>query len=237
MPETTIKRRTALAGIATAAAALALPLAAPRLVRAQGAGPITVPPLPYAESALAPVISARTVGLHYGKHHKGYADTVNKALAGPARDLAGLPLEEIVTATRGKPERTALFNAAAQVWNHDFYWRSLAPRGQPPAGRLRDEIAKAFGDVAGCKKALAEKAVTQFGSGWAWLSWDPARKTLLVEQTANAETPLGQGRTPLLTVDVWEHAYYLDYENRRAQHVEAVLDKLLNWEFAARNLG
>lgn len=238
---TRIDRRTLLktGAAAMAVAAIAAPLVWPRFAWAQGAGPIAVPPLPYAESALAPVISANTVGFHYGKHHIGYATTLNAALAGPAKDLAGLPLDAIVKATRGNPARASVFNAAAQVWNHDFYWRSLKPKGggAPPAGKLRDAINAAFGDFATFKQALARAATAQFASGWAWLVWDGAAKKLAIQTTSNAETPLHRGPTPLLTIDVWEHAYYLDYQNRRADYVAAVIDKLLNWDFAEKNLG
>lgn len=235
-----IDRRTAIKTGAAAAAVLAgaATLARPYIARAQGEGPIKVPPLPYPDDALAPVISANTIGFHYGKHHIGYATALNTALAGPAKDLAALPLEEIVKTSRANPNRAAVFNAAAQVWNHTFYWSSMKPGGGgEPTGKLKDEIGKAWGDFAKFKEAFARATIGQFASGWGWLSWDEKAKKLVIETTSNAETPLHRGNKPLLTIDVWEHAYYLDYQNRRADYVNAVIDKLINWEFAAKNLG
>lgn len=193
-----------------------------------------LPPLPYAESALEPAISAKTLGFHYGKHHKGYVETLNKLIAGTA--LESLSLEKTIAATAGKGDKVAIFNSAAQAWNHTFYWRSLRPNGggEPPVA-LKQRIEAGFGSVEACKKALAAAAATEFGSGWAWLVQDAGQ--LRVVKTDNAETPLISGVRPLLTIDVWEHAYYLDYQNRRADHVQAVLDKLINWGFAADNLG
>jgi Fe-Mn family superoxide dismutase len=235
-----IDRRTAIKTGAAAAAVLAgaATLAKPYIARAQGEGPIKVPPLPYADDALAPVISANTIGFHYGKHHIGYATALNTALAGPAKDLAALPLEEIVRTSRANPNRAAVFNAAAQVWNHTFYWSSMKPGGGgEPTAKLKDEIGKAWGDFAKFKEAFARATIGQFASGWGWLSWDEKAKKLVIETTSNAETPLHRGNKPLLTIDVWEHAYYLDYQNRRADYVNAVIDKLINWEFAEKNLG
>jgi Fe-Mn family superoxide dismutase len=236
----TIDRRTAIksGAAAVAVAAAAGTLAKPFVARAQGEGPIKVPPLPYKDDALAPVISANTIGFHYGKHHLGYAAALNAALAGPAKDYAALSLEDIVRTSRANPNRAAVFNAAAQVWNHTFYWNSMKPNGGgEPAGKLKDEIAKAFGDFARFKEAFARAAVGQFASGWGWLAWDEKGKKLVVQATSNAETPLHRGFKPILTIDVWEHAYYLDYQNRRADYVSAVIDKLVNWEFAEKNLG
>jgi Fe-Mn family superoxide dismutase len=193
-----------------------------------------LPPLPYADNALDPVISANTLGFHYGKHHKGYVDTLNKLIAGT--ELAGLSLEQLINETAGKADKVAIFNNAAQTWNHTFYWRSLRPKGggEPPAA-LKQKIETSFGNLDACKKELVAAATTQFGSGWAWLVLEGDK--LKVVKTGNAETPLTKGAKPLLTVDVWEHAYYLDYQNRRADYVNAVLDKLINWDFAAENLG
>jgi superoxide dismutase, Fe-Mn family len=201
---------------------------------APAAGPFTLPALPYAEHALHPAISSRTVGFHYGKHHRGYVDNLNRLVAGT--EYAGLPLEQVVRATAGKPERVAIFNNAAQAWNHGFYWCSLKPKGggAPPAA-LRARLEAAFGGVEECLKALTTAATSQFGSGWAWLVQDG--DTLKAVQTSNANVPLTGGQKPLLVLDVWEHAYYLDYQNRRADHVRAVLDDLVNWEFALENLG
>jgi Fe-Mn family superoxide dismutase len=180
------------------------------------------------------VISANTLGFHYGKHHKGYVDNLNKLLAGT--ELASLSLEQLITETSGKADQVAIFNNAAQTWNHTFYWRSLRAKGggEPPAA-LKQKIETSFGNMDACKKELATAATTQFGSGWAWLVLEGDK--LKVVKTGNAETPLTKGAKPLLTIDVWEHAYYLDYQNRRADYVNAVLDKLINWNFAADNLG
>lgn len=199
----------------------------------RGSSSQALQPLPYAENALEPVISGKTVGFHYGKHHKGYVDNLNKLISGT--DYSDLTLEEIIKGTAGRSERTAIFNNAAQTWNHSFYWNSLSPKGggEPPRA-LKQIIVDSFGSLDACKQELANAAVTQFGSGWAWLVIDAGK--LMVVKTANADTPLTMGVKPLLTIDVWEHAYYLDYQNLRAAYVNAVLDKLLDWEFALKNL-
>ncbi len=196
--------------------------------------PKILPPLPYAENALEPIITARTVGFHYGKHHKGYVDNLNKLIAGT--DYSDLMLEEIITGTAGRKERAAIFNNAAQTWNHTFYWNSLKPNGggQPPAA-LKQKIDSSFGSFDDCKKEIATTAVSQFGSGWVWLVLDDGK--LKVVKTSNAENPLTMGMKPLLTIDVWEHAYYLDYQNKRLDYVNTVLEKLINWEFALQNVG
>lgn len=198
----------------------------------QKTGSHILPPLPYGDNALDPVISANTLGFHYGKHHKTYVDNLNKLIADT--ELADLSLEEVITATAGKADKVGVFNNAAQVWNHTFYWSSLSPSGggEPPAA-LRQKIEASFGSVDACKKELATAATTQFGSGWAWLVKDGDK--LQVTKTGNADLPLTKGLKPLLTIDVWEHAYYLDYQNRRVDYVNAVLDKLINWGFAADN--
>jgi Fe-Mn family superoxide dismutase len=192
-----------------------------------------LPPLPYATTALGPVISANTIGFHYGKHHKGYVDTLNKLIVGT--QFADLSLEKLIVATADKAEDVAIFNNAAQAWNHSFYWRSLRPNGggAPPATLLQ-LIEASFGTLDACRKELATAATTQFGSGWAWLVLDAGE--LKVVKTSNAETPLTQRVKPLLAIDVWEHAYYLDHQNRRADYVKGVLDKLMNWDFVAENL-
>ncbi len=189
--------------------------------------------LPYAEDALEPIISAKTIGFHYGKHHKGYVDTLNKLITGT--EFANMTLEKIILQTAGKAEKTTVFNNAAQAWNHAFYWRSLKPKGggEPPAN-LRKKIEAAFGSVEACKNELATAALAQFGSGWVWLVLEGDK--LKVVKTGNAEVPMTSGLKPLLALDVWEHAYYLDYQNRRTDYVNAVLDKLINWDFAAENL-
>ena len=199
----------------------------------ENAAVYALPPLPYAENALEPVISARTISFHYGKHHKAYVDNLNKAVTGT--EFAGMPLETIIAATAGKTDKTAIFNNASQAWNHAFYWNSLTPDGggEPPAA-LKTKIEASFGTVDACKKELTTAATTQFGSGWAWLVLDGDK--LKVIKTGNADSPLTKGMKPLLTIDVWEHAYYLDYQNRRADYVNAVVDKLINWSFAADNL-
>jgi len=195
---------------------------------------IVLPPLPYVENALEPVITAKTLSFHYGKHHKAYVDNLNKLITGT--DYSDLSLEEIIKGTAGRLERVAIFNNAAQIWNHSFYWNSLSPKGggEPPAA-LKHKIESSFGSFDAFKKEFAAAAVSQFGSGWAWLILEDGK--LKVVKTANAEDPLTTGKKPLLTIDVWEHAYYLDYQNRRPDYVNAVLDKLINWEFALQNVG
>jgi superoxide dismutase, Fe-Mn family len=197
------------------------------------AGPWSLMKLPYAEGALAPGISANVVTFHYGKHHRFYVDKGNELLK--STDLGGKPLEDVIRATHGKPERTPLYNAAAQVWNHDFYWKSMKPKGGgQPSGELGKRIAADFGSFDAFAKAFTEAATTQFGSGWAWLLEDAGK--LKVVKTGNADNPIALGKKPLLTIDVWEHAYYLDYQNRRADYVKAFLDGLANWDFAQENL-
>lgn len=202
--------------------------------KVESATAYVLPSLPYAQNALEPIISANTISFHYGKHHKGYIDNLNKLVEGT--EFAGLPLEKLITAVAGKADKAAIFNNASQAWNHAFYWNSLTPNGggEPPAA-LKTKIEASFGTVDACKKELATAATTQFGSGWAWLVLDGDK--LRVVKTGNADSPLVKGMKPLLTIDVWEHAYYLDYQNRRADYVNTVLDKLINWSFAAENLG
>lgn len=196
--------------------------------------PFTMKPLPYADNALDPVITAQTIGFHYGKHHTTYLNTLNK-LASEDAALQGKSLVEIIKATHGK--NAAAFNNAAQVWNHDFYWDSLKPNGGgKPTGKIADLIKDSFGDYDKFKTDFAQTGVTQFGSGWAWLCLEGGK--LVFKKTGNAENPLTMsGVTPLLTLDVWEHAYYLDWQNKRVDHLNAAIDKLLNWEFAEKNLG
>lgn len=232
-------RREFIAASAALAAAGVLPgkanaMSPPPLPVPSTRSPLGLPPLPFDEGALAPVISAQTLGFHYGKHHAGYASNLAKLVAGTS--MADQSLEEIIMATSGRAEKAAVFNNAAQVWNHTFYWNSLSPKGggEPPAV-LKTAMEKSFGSVTECKKELAGAAAGQFGSGWAWLTESEGK--LGVIKTGNAETPLTKGLKPLLTIDVWEHAYYLDYQNRRADYISAVLDKLINWEFASANLG
>jgi Fe-Mn family superoxide dismutase len=226
-----VSRRAFLIGAASAAAVAAAGLF-PLSRRAQAAA-FVLPDLPYPENALDPHISSSTLGFHYGKHHKGYIDKLNALVGGTP--WADASLEEVVKGTTGNVELRAVFNNAAQAWNHTFYWQSLRPKGggTPPAG-LASKIDEAFGSLAECKKQLAEAAVSQFGSGWAWLVAEDGK--LKVVKTANADNPMTVGQKPLLTIDVWEHAYYLDYQNRRSDYVTAVLENLTNWEFAAENL-
>jgi Fe-Mn family superoxide dismutase len=194
---------------------------------------IALPKLPYEENALAPVISARTVSLHYGKHHRGYVETLNRLIAGT--ELEGRSLEEIVAATAERPDKTEIFNNAGQIWNHNFYWRSLHPQGGgKPQGELADRLDAAFGSYDGFRKAFTKAAQSQFGSGWVWLVAEGDAFQIL--KTPNAEMPRGLGQNPLFTVDVWEHAYYLDYNNRRVDHVDSVLDRLIDWTFAVENM-
>jgi superoxide dismutase, Fe-Mn family len=195
--------------------------------------PIALPPLPYAKDALEPFISARTIEFHYGKHHQAYIDNTRKLIAGT--EYAGLPLKEIVQKASVKPEQTVIFNNAAQSFNHDFLWKSMKPGGGgKPAGRIGQAIEKSFGSHAQFEKEFSEAALTQFGSGWAWLVQDGA--ALKVIKTGNADTPITRGWVPVLTLDVWEHAYYLDYQNRRGDYIRAYLDHLINWSFAESNL-
>ena len=193
----------------------------------------TLPPLPYADSALAPVISANTIGFHYGKHHKTYVDNLNNLVKGTAYE--GAALEKVIADSAGKADQVAIFNNAAQIWNHTFYWNSLKPNGGgKPSGRLAQMIDSDLGGFDSFKKELAATTVSQFGSGWGWLVVEGGK--LKIVKTGNAEVPFTKGQKPLLTIDVWEHAYYLDYQNRRADYVNALIDKLLNWDFAADNL-
>jgi Fe-Mn family superoxide dismutase len=197
-------------------------------------GPHVMPPMPYAQDALAPVISARTIGFHYGKHHQGYVDGLNRLVAGTP--YAEMSLEQTLAATAGQTERAAIYNTAAQVWNHTFYWRSLRRMGggKPPAS-IKPLIEASFGGVPACRAAIAAAAARRFGSGWVWLVLQKGK--LDVVETGNAQRPASPVQRPLLAIDVWEHAYYLDYQNRRADHVSALLDGLIDWGFAADNLG
>jgi Fe-Mn family superoxide dismutase len=194
---------------------------------------INLPELPYGKDALSPYISANTLDFHYGKHHKTYVDNLNKLIAGS--DLAQLPLEEIVKIAAKDPAKTGIFNNAAQVWNHSFYWQCLKPGGGgAPTGAIAAKIDAVWGGYDKFVEELKTAGTTQFGSGWAWLVSD--RGQLKIIKTANADTPLAHGLKPLLTLDVWEHAYYLDYQNRRPDYLAAVIDKLINWDFINRCL-
>jgi Fe-Mn family superoxide dismutase len=187
----------------------------------------SLPPLPYAEDALAPVISAETLKLHHGKHHKKYVDTANQLLE--KEPLRASSVEEVVRQAKGK-----LFNNAAQAWNHDFYWKSLSPKRQRPSGALLHRLDKDFGSYDKFADAFSQAAIGQFASGWAWLVEKGGK--LEVTTTGNADTPMAHGIRCLLTVDVWEHAYYVDYRNERERYVSAILN-CLNWDFVEKNLG
>ena len=187
-------------------------------------------PLPYDSEALAPAISAETLGFHHGKHHKAYIDKTNAAIEGT--DLADEDLEAVIAKARGSNQ--GLFNNAAQSWNHGFYWHSLTPEKTSPSGDLAAAIDAAFGSVDDLTKQLAERGAGHFASGWVWLAEKGG--TLSIEETHDGDTLADSGFNPLLTIDVWEHAYYLDYQNRRPDYLKAVLDKILNWEFAAENM-
>lgn len=206
-------------------------MSVPLAPEAATAGFFILPVLPWAKSALEPVISKRTIELHHGKHHRTYIEKLNELVAGT--DLERLPLPEIVKRTHADPSRAEVFNNAGQALNHAFYWESLTPKSPKPTGELRRLLDRDLGGYDGFLKAFAAAATRHFGSGWAWLAANGGELEILT--TPNADTPLASGKTPLLTVDVWEHAYYLDYQNKRDQHVRAVVENLLNWEFAAEN--
>jgi Fe-Mn family superoxide dismutase len=192
-----------------------------------------LPPLPYAENALEPYYSAKTIGFHHGKHHRAYVDNLNKLVSG--NDLGGKSLEEIILASAGSAERTGIFNNAAQVWNHTFFWHGMkAGGGGKPKGEVAGRLEKAFGGYEKFAEQFKTAAVGRFGSGWAWLVAEGG--ILKIVSTANADTPMTSRQTALLTVDVWEHAYYLDYQNRRPDFVQAFLDRLVDWDFVAENM-
>ncbi len=192
--------------------------------------PFKLPPLPWSKEALAPHISVETIDFHYGKHHQGYVTTLNQLVAGKPEEKQSL--EEIILVAAEGP----LFNNAAQVWNHTFYWNSMKPNGGgKPMGKLLESITRDFGSVDTMLAHLGEAATSQFGSGWAWLVEEAGK--LKVTKTADADLPMKHGQKALLTCDVWEHAYYLDRRNDRPSYVEAFLKNLVNWDFAAKNLG
>ncbi|MEQ8603396.1 MAG: superoxide dismutase [Marivibrio sp.] len=193
---------------------------------------IELPDLPYGKDALAPHISADTLSFHHDKHHNAYVTKTNELISGT--DLEGASIEEIAQAAHDKGDQ-GLFNQAAQVWNHTFYWHSMSPNGGgQPTGDIADKIKEDFGSYEEFANQFKTAGATQFGSGWAWLVLDGGK--LKVEKTLNADTPLVHGKTPLITMDVWEHAYYLDYQNRRPDYMGAFLEHLINWDFANQNL-
>jgi len=185
-----------------------------------------LPPLPYAEDALAPIISAETLQFHHGKHHRKYIDTMNQLLDKEA--IQGFTLEDVVRNSKGK-----LFNNAAQSWNHDFFWHSLAPKDARPSGAMLAQVERDFGSYERFVEAFAKAGVEVFGSGWVWLVKRDGKLDIMA--TANADTPMAHGVQCLLTVDVWEHAYYIDYRNQRDRFLSAVIEKRLNWQFAEEN--
>jgi Fe-Mn family superoxide dismutase len=196
-------------------------------------GPFQLPPLPWDQAALAPTISARTIEFHYGKHHQAYVTKLNELVAGTR--FADLALEQVIKETANGEENRKIFNNAAQAWNHTFFWNCLAPKGGgKPSGTLASRIDSDLGGYDSFREKFTKAAVDCFGSGWAWLV-DRGGK-LEIMATSNAGTPLTMGATALMTIDVWEHAYYLDYQNRRPDFTAAVVEKLLNWNFAAQCL-
>jgi Fe-Mn family superoxide dismutase len=194
---------------------------------------IVLPLLPFEKNALVPYITSLTLEYHYGKHHNTYVLNTNNMIK--ETELDTLSLEEIILQTANDSSKTSLFNNAAQVWNHTFYWNSLKPNGGGlPTGEISKKIDTDFGSYDNFAKALKEAALGQFGSGWAWLVLKNGK--LSISKTSNADTPIAHGVKPLLCIDVWEHAYYLDYKNARADYTDAVIKNLLNWDFANENL-
>ncbi len=193
----------------------------------------TLPALPYDINALEPHISQNTLEFHHGKHHAAYVTNLNKLIDGT--DLDGQSLEDVITSVAGDPSKAGVFNNAAQVWNHSFYWQCMKPGGGgQPSGALAEKINADFGSFEAFVEQFKTAGATQFGSGWAWLILDGG--TLKITKTANADLPLAHGQKALLTMDVWEHAYYLDYQNRRPDYMTTFLEKLVNWDFVAANL-
>lgn len=231
------RRQILIAGAALAGTAVLSSAEAKKPPKAPAAPPAPAPlelmKLPYPDTALAPGLSAAILGLHYGKHHKGYVDKTNELVKGT--ELAGKSAEDIVRAVTGKADKLPLFNAAAQTWNHDFYWKSMKPKGGGvPSGELGKRITADFGSFDAFAKEWTTTAMGVFGSGWGWLVEDAGK--LKIVKTSNADNPIVLAKKPILTIDVWEHAYYPDYQNRRADYVKAFLDTLVNWDFAADNL-
>jgi Fe-Mn family superoxide dismutase len=192
-----------------------------------------LPALPYAGDALSPHISAETLSFHHGKHHNAYVTNLNNLAKGT--EYESMSLEDVVRATAGKADKAGVFNNAAQVWNHTFYWHSMKPQGGgKPTGAIASKIDADFGSYEKFVEAFSQAGATQFGSGWAWLVLDGGK--LKVTKTPNAETPLSTSAVPLLTMDVWEHAYYVDFRNRRPDYIKVFLEHLVNWDFANANL-
>jgi superoxide dismutase, Fe-Mn family len=192
----------------------------------------TLPELPYAKDAFGKIISAETFEFHHGKHHRAYVDKTNE-LVGNDAQLKSAKLSEVIVAAK-TGGNMQLFNNAAQIWNHSFYWQCLSPEQQAPSGKLRDMIADEFGAHETMLEKLADEAVKHFASGWAWLVLD--KDSLKITSLHDADTPVAHDMKPLLTIDVWEHAYYIDYRNKRPAYVDALLNRAINWEFVAQNL-
>jgi superoxide dismutase, Fe-Mn family len=194
----------------------------------------SLPPLPYAPTALEPHLSAKTFSFHYEKHHQAYVTNLNNLIKDTP--LASQSLEDIIMASAKDATKAGIFNNAAQVWNHTFYWNSMKPNGGgKPTGKLAEKIDADFGSFDAFKDAFKQAATTQFGSGWAWLVLEDGK--LKITKTGNADLPMAHGQKALLTIDVWEHAYYIDYQNRRPDYVGVFLEHLVNWDFVAANLG
>ena len=194
--------------------------------------PFALPALPYKMNALEPFISENTFNFHYGKHHQAYVNNLNNLVKD--NEMSAMTLDEIIKHSKADPSKAGVFNNAAQVWNHTFYWHSMRPQGGgEPKGKLREQIEKDFGGFEQFKEQFKQAGATQFGSGWAWLVLEDGK--LKVTKTGNADLPLAKGQVPILTVDVWEHAYYLDYQNRRPDYLGIFLENLANWEFAENN--
>jgi Fe-Mn family superoxide dismutase len=191
-----------------------------------------LPDLPYDQSALEPHISGKTLSFHYGKHHQGYVNNLNNLIKDNA--FADMGLEQIITESYHKPDKIGIYNNAAQVWNHAFFWQSMQPNGGgSPSGKLAEQIKQDFGSLEKFSEEFTKAAVSQFGSGWAWLVLDKGK--LSIVKTGNADLPMVIGKKALMTVDVWEHSYYLDYQNRRPDYVNVFVEKLINWKFVEEN--
>ena len=196
---------------------------------------ITLPDLPYAHDALAPHISQETLEYHHDKHHNAYVTNLNNLIKGT--DLEGKELDDIIKATAGDASKSGIFNNAAQVWNHTFYWNCMTPNGGGKAtGALAAKIDEAFGSYDKFAEEFAQAATTQFGSGWAWLIADEVNGKLSIMKTSNGDNPMAHGKVAVLTIDVWEHAYYIDFRNARPKYISTFIDHLINWEYANAKL-
>ena len=193
--------------------------------------------LPYNSNSLEPHMSAETFSYHYDKHHRTYVNNLNKLIENTEEEeLKNLTLEELVKISHGRTDLTGIFNNAAQVLNHDFFWLSMMPKGGQITSQMKGLIQESFGDIALFKQKFIEMGLSQFGSGWVWLVQDPKSQRLSIVKTGNADNPILNNKIPLITCDLWEHAYYIDYRNKRADYLEIFLDKLVNWTFAEQNL-